>query len=232
MRPPSFILPHKATAFTQVIEPAVGCRAPPSPRSGEGVAEGDGWGVESRALGPQVRGNVRATVWRRSSGPHPIRRFAPPSPASWGRDPRGDLRCEHCSPEGEEIAPARWRSRHRAGAPGESAGASPSPSSGARIRWTGIGHQPIGPAGDAQAPAGGSPFSAKRGRCRVAADGVRKAGMDRRRFAMTVVQSDLARSSGPHPIRRFAPPSPASWGRGPREARRLFSRRDRRAHVT
>ena len=32
-------------------------------------------------------------VWRRSSGPHPIRRFAPPSPASWGRDPRGDLRC-------------------------------------------------------------------------------------------------------------------------------------------
>src|SRR5271165_1266564 len=36
------------------------------------------------------------------------------------------------------------------------------------------------------------------------------------RFAVTIVQSDLARSSGPHPIRRFAPPSPASWGRGPR----------------
>ena len=32
-------------------------------------------------------------VWRRCSGPHPIRRFAPPSPASWGRGPRGDLRC-------------------------------------------------------------------------------------------------------------------------------------------
>ena len=48
-------------------------------------------------------------------------------------------------------------------------------------------------------------------------DGVRKAGMVRRRFAVTVVQSDLRRSSGPHPIRRFAPPSPASWGRGPRD---------------
>ncbi len=82
--------------------------------------------------------------------------------------------------------------------PRESASASPSPSSAARIRWTGIGRQAIGPAGDAEAPAGGSPFSAKRGRRRVAADGVRKAGMDRCRFAVTVVQSDLARSSGPH----------------------------------
>ena len=33
----------------------------PSPRSGEGVAAGDGWGVESRAHGPQARGNVRAS---------------------------------------------------------------------------------------------------------------------------------------------------------------------------
>ncbi len=47
-------------------------------------------------------------------------------------------------------------------------------------------------------------------------DGVRKAGMVRRRFAVTVVQSDSGRSSGPHPIRRCAPPSPARWGRGPR----------------
>ena len=54
-------------------------------------------------------------------------------------------------------------------------------------------------------PAGGrrAPFSAKRGRRRGAADGVRKAGMDRSRFAVTVVQSDLGRSSGPHPIRRL-----------------------------
>src|SRR5208337_3951318 len=35
-----------------------------------------------------------------------------------------------------------------------------------------------------------------------ATDGVWKAGMVRRRFAVTVVQSDLGRSSGPHPIRR------------------------------
>ena len=47
--------------------------------------------------------------------------------------------------------------------------------------------------------AGGPPFSAKRGRRRGAADGVRKADMDHSRFAMTVVQSDLGRSSGPHP---------------------------------
>ena len=60
-----------------------------------------------------------------------------------------------------------------------------------------------------------SPFSAKRGRCRVAADGVWKAGLGRCRFAATVVQSDLHRSSGPHPIRRFAPPSPAKLGKGP-----------------
>ena len=38
-----------------------------------------------------------------------------------------------------------------------------------------------------------------------ATDGVWKAGMVRRRFAMTVVQSDLGRSSGPHPIRRHSP---------------------------
>ncbi len=68
-------------------------------------------------------------------------------------------------------------------------------------------------------------------------DEVRKAGMVRRRFAVTAAQSDLGRSGGPHPIRPpglfdqgVAPPpglrpgagsSPASWGRGPR-------RRDKR----
>jgi len=34
------------------------------------------------------------------------------------------------------------------------------------------------------------------------------------KFAVTVVQCDSRRSSGPHPIRRSAPPSPASWRRG------------------
>jgi outer membrane immunogenic protein len=38
-----------------------------------------------------------------------------------------------------------------------------------------------------------------------ATDGVRKAGPDRCKFAATVVQSDLARSSGPDPIRRHRP---------------------------
>src|SRR5271157_2253681 len=50
-----------------------GRRAPPSPRSGEGVAEGDGWGVESRALGPQVRGDGRAIRLgpKQRATPHP-----------------------------------------------------------------------------------------------------------------------------------------------------------------
>ena len=65
-------------------------------------------------------------------------------------------------------------------------------------------------------PPAGSLFSAKRGRCPEGADGVWKAGMAGRKFAVTVVQCDLRRSSGPHPIRRCAPPSPASWGRGGR----------------
>ena len=52
-----------------------------------------------------------------------------------------------------------WRRRAR-----ESASASPSPSSGAWFRWTGIGHQAIGPAGDAEAPAGfGEPVLGERG---------------------------------------------------------------------
>jgi hypothetical protein len=53
-----------------------------------------------------------------------------------------------------------------------------------------------------------------------ATDGVWKARRFDRKFAVTFVQSDFDRSSGPHPIRRFAPPSPASWGRGaaPNEA--------------
>src|SRR5208282_1776854 len=46
-----------------------------------------------------------------------------------------------------------------------------------------------------------------------ATDGVWKAGRLDRRFAVTFVQAVWRRSSGPHPIRRFAPPSPASWGR-------------------
>jgi hypothetical protein len=45
-------------------------------------------------------------------------------------------------------------------------------------------------------------------------DGVRKAGVLRRRFALTFVQSDLGRSSGPHPIRRCAPPLPQQAGEG------------------
>jgi len=56
--------------------------------------------------------------------------------------------------------------------------------------------------------AGGSPFSAKRGRCRVAADGVRKAGMDRCKFAVTVVQSDSGRSKRATPRRRSPPVQP------------------------
>ena len=33
-------------------------------------------------------------------------------------------------------------------------------------------------------------------------------------FAVIFVQSDFGRASGPHPIRRFAPPSPAKAGEG------------------
>jgi hypothetical protein len=55
------------------------------PRSG-------GWGAESRYASMQVCDDGRAIrLARRSSGPHPIRRFAPPSPASWGRGPRGAI---------------------------------------------------------------------------------------------------------------------------------------------
>ena len=57
------------------------------------------------------------------------------------------------------------------------------------------------------------PFSAKRGRWPEGPDGVWKAALDRCRLAAMVVQSDLCRSSGPHPIRRFAPPSPAKLGK-------------------
>jgi len=46
-----------------------------------------------------------------------------------------------------------------------------------------------------------------------ATDGVWKAGRLDRKFAVTFVQAIWLTSSGPHPIRRFAPPSPASWGR-------------------
>src|SRR5208282_4294741 len=53
--------------------------------------------------------------------------------------------------------------------------------------------------------AAGPPFSAKRGRRRVAADGVCKAATHRCRFVVTAVQSDSGRSSGPHPIRRHSP---------------------------
>jgi hypothetical protein len=57
------------------------------------------------------------------------------------------------------------------------------------------------------------PFSAKRGRWPEGPDGVWKAALDRRRFAVTVAQSGLRRSSGPYPIRRSAPPSPAKLGK-------------------
>ncbi len=56
------------------------------------------------------------------------------------------------------------------------------------------------------------PFSAKREGGRRP-DGVWKAGRGRKGFAVTVVQAGLGRSGWPHPIRRYAPPSPASWGR-------------------
>ncbi len=64
----------------------------------------------------------------------------------------------------------------------------------------------------------GASFSTKWGRWPGGPDGVRKAGLIRRRFAMTVAQSDLVRSGGPHPIRRFAPPSPAKLEKGGRAA--------------
>ena len=50
-----------------------------------------------------------------------------------------------------------------------------------------------------------SPFSAKRGRGRGAPDGVWRAGAARCKFALSVLQSDLRRGSGPHPIRRHSP---------------------------
>jgi hypothetical protein len=53
----------------------------------------------------------------------------------------------------------------------------------------------------------GAPPSPRSGEGGRRPDGVRKAGMVRRRFAMTVAQSDSGRSSGPHPIRPFGPPS-------------------------
>ena len=69
----------------------------------------------------------------------------------------------------------------------------------------------------------GAFFSTKWGRWPGGPDGVRKAGLIRRRFAMTVAQSDLVRSGGPHPIRRFAPPSPAKLEKGGRAAIRGVS---------
>ena len=55
-------------------------------------------------------------------------------------------------------------------------------------------------------------------------DGVRKAGMVGRRLGVSVVQTGLRRSGGPHPIRRSAPPSPASWVRGSRRLEMCESR--------
>ena len=62
-------------------------------------------------------------------------------------------------------------------------------------------HLPIQPR-FAQFRVSPSPRSGEGGR---RPDGVRKAGMARRRFAVTVVQSDCGLSSGPHPIRRHSP---------------------------
>ncbi len=65
-----------------VVGAVAAALSPPSPRSGEGVAEGDGWGVESRTHEAQNRANVRAS--RRASAerptPHPSA-SPPPSPA-------------------------------------------------------------------------------------------------------------------------------------------------------
>ena len=113
-----------ATLFTQVIEPTGGRRAPllreagkVSPKATDGV-----W--KAGRLDRKFAVTFVQAVWRRSSGPHPIRRFAPPSPASWGEDSaRRSEMCEHCSPqEGKEcrrpsIWPTRATSLRRRGSP-------------------------------------------------------------------------------------------------------------------
>ena len=65
--------------------------------------------------------------------------------------------------------------------------------------------------------------------------GRRKQGRVDERFAVRFALSDFDRSSGPHPIRRhspsktgvfrrpMAPPSPGSWGRGPRDELRCVN---------
>ena len=62
--------------------------------------------------------------------------------------------------------------------------------------------------GQGMIPEVAAPFSAKRGRWPEGPDGVWKAEMSRLKFTAVVVQPDLGLSSGPHPIRRCAPPSP------------------------
>src|SRR5208337_4146338 len=211
--PPSFILlptrPHKATVFTHLKSP----RGPLPQFAGEGGATGRRkTPVFRMGCGPLLRpksdcttatANLRRTIpaFRAPSG------LRPPSPLRGEGETRHreqfheehrefDL-CEYCTHKGGGIrlrpialplARPRIDKARIEPAPLASASASPAESSGVRIRWTGVGHQATSLSRRRRRRPAGPPFSAKRGRRRVAADGVRKAGMDRRRSAVTVVQ--------------------------------------------
>src|SRR5271165_1670659 len=73
------------------------------------------------------------------------------------------------------------------------------------------------------------PFCAKAGKVAEGRMGCGKQGAVWRRLAAPVVQSALRVCSGPHPIRRYAPPSPASWGRGPPRLE-MYEGREERLH--
>jgi hypothetical protein len=93
---PLWETPHDAVASTWSSWRA------PSPQSGEGVAEGDGWGVDSRIATAKVRGAARAIVAapKRRPTPHPALRATFPSRAWEGE--RATLECEYSSLEEAE----------------------------------------------------------------------------------------------------------------------------------
>ena len=79
-----FLPRESADRFTQVIGPAAGRRGVPFSTKWEGVAEGDGWGVESRFATTKVRGAACAIMpaSKLRPTPHPALRATFPQQAT------------------------------------------------------------------------------------------------------------------------------------------------------